>query len=88
MHSLKIDRSFVGDLGNGGDASIVNTIISMSRSLGLKVVAEGVETTDQLAFLRRNGCDLAQGYLLGRPQPDEMLPELVRGWPARRDLLA
>jgi diguanylate cyclase (GGDEF)-like protein/PAS domain S-box-containing protein len=88
MHSLKIDRSFVGDLGNGDDASIVHTIISMSRSLGLKVVAEGVETVDQLEFLRRNGCDLAQGYLLGRPQPDELVPELVLGWPARRDLLA
>lgn len=67
---LKIDRSFVSNLPDEESAStIVNTIIAMAQNLGLKVIAEGVETPEQLAFLRKSGCDAAQGYYLGMPMP-------------------
>ena len=68
--TVKIDRSFISGLPNDGDdAAITQAVIAMAHSLGLNVVAEGVETADQLAMLRRLGCDEAQGYLLGRPVP-------------------
>ena len=67
---LKVDQSFVRDLpGDGEDAAIVRTIISMARSLGLDTVAEGVETEAQQAFLRGEGCDQLQGYLFSAPLP-------------------
>jgi len=67
---LKIDQSFVRELATGGeDAAIVSTIISMARSLNLKVVAEGVEQEGQLAFLRAQGCDELQGFLFSPPLP-------------------
>ncbi len=67
---LKIDKSFVGELvSNPDDAAICASIIAMAHSLRLKVVAEGVETESQLGFLVQRGCDLAQGYLVGRPSP-------------------
>ncbi len=65
---LKIDRSFVKDLsGNADDAAIARAIVSMGHALGLRVVAEGVETEAQAHLLREMGCDEAQGYLFGRP---------------------
>ncbi|MDH5750035.1 MAG: EAL domain-containing protein [Rhodospirillales bacterium] len=70
VDTLKIDRSFVTDLpGNSGDASLTEAIIAMAKSLKLSVVAEGVETWDQLEFLRSLNCDYAQGYLFSRPLP-------------------
>ncbi|HVB52984.1 MAG TPA: EAL domain-containing protein [Candidatus Acidoferrales bacterium] len=67
---LKIDRSFVSGIGTGEeDSAIVAATISLGRALGLKTVAEGVETEAQAAFLVRNGCDELQGYLFGRPVP-------------------
>ncbi|WP_084386695.1 EAL domain-containing response regulator [Castellaniella caeni] len=70
VHRLKIDMSFIRDLEtNPGNVSIVTAIIALGHGLGLEVVAEGVETPQQLAHLRRLGCDLIQGYLLGRPVP-------------------
>jgi EAL domain-containing protein (putative c-di-GMP-specific phosphodiesterase class I) len=69
---LKIDRSFVDGLGDDPeDTAIVTAIISMSRALGVDVVAEGVETRRQLEELRRLGCDRAQGYLFSRAAPPE-----------------
>ena len=69
---LKIDRSFVKDLPQSESAKkIVKAITGLGRSFGISIVAEGVETRQQLEYLRRQGCDEVQGYLLGRPQPSE-----------------
>jgi diguanylate cyclase (GGDEF)-like protein/PAS domain S-box-containing protein len=68
IDALKIDQSFVGQITSvSDDASIVTAVISMARSLNLRVVAEGVETLEQLTFLRAQGCDEAQGYYFSRP---------------------
>jgi EAL domain-containing protein (putative c-di-GMP-specific phosphodiesterase class I) len=70
LDTLKVDQSFVrGVPDDGEDAAITRAIIHMAHSLGLQVVAEGVEEQRQLDFLREEGCDIAQGYLLGRPMP-------------------
>ncbi|MEO1750988.1 EAL domain-containing protein [Thiofaba sp. EF100] len=72
IHELKIDRSFIRDLPHDGDdAAIVDTIIAMAAHLKLMVVAEGVETEAQAAFLRERGQVIAQGFLYGRPEPAE-----------------
>jgi diguanylate cyclase (GGDEF)-like protein len=78
VSALKIDRSFVGDLGQREDADkICAAIIALARELKLKVVAEGVETPEQLAFLERHRCDQAQGFLISRPVPARELEELL-----------
>lgn len=70
LDQIKIDRSFVSDAAEDGEnVGIILAIISMSRSLGLQVIAEGVETQAQRDFLARNGCNAYQGYLFGRPMP-------------------
>jgi EAL domain-containing protein (putative c-di-GMP-specific phosphodiesterase class I) len=69
-HELKIDRSIVQDVaGSQRDALIVRSTIDLAHSLGLKVVAEGIETNDQFSLLSAMGCDQAQGYLVARPMP-------------------
>ncbi|MGH8147259.1 MAG: putative bifunctional diguanylate cyclase/phosphodiesterase [Rhodanobacteraceae bacterium] len=71
---LKIDRAFVQNLHEGQeDAAIVSAIIALGKALGLTITAEGVETVEQQAFLTRQGCDLLQGHLLGRPARAEAL---------------
>ncbi|MBX3453866.1 EAL domain-containing protein [Ferrovibrio sp.] len=73
--ALKIDRSFVNAAPRDANAArLVEAVLAMARGLGLDAVAEGVETAEQLNFLRRRGCEMAQGFLLGRPQPVEKLP--------------
>jgi EAL domain-containing protein (putative c-di-GMP-specific phosphodiesterase class I) len=67
---LKIDRSFVVQTTKGGrDATIAQAIISLAHGLELRVLAEGVETGEQLEFLKIHGCDECQGYLFAKPQP-------------------
>ena len=78
MNTLKIDKSFVRDVAvSSDDASIVDTIINMSRGLRLKVIAEGVENRDQLHFLRERRCDQMQGFLFSRPLPNDELFSLL-----------
>jgi EAL domain-containing protein (putative c-di-GMP-specific phosphodiesterase class I) len=83
---LKIDRTFVRDLISvPDDAAITAAIIAMAHALDLKVVAEGVETHEHLAFLRGQGCDEVQGHLVGRAVPADRFAEwLARGRPGTR----
>ncbi|MEO8003879.1 MAG: EAL domain-containing protein, partial [Betaproteobacteria bacterium] len=82
VDTLKIDRSFVRDVNvNEDDAAIARAIVTMAHQLSLKVVAEGVETRGQLAFLVENGCDEAQGFLFSRPVPAEKLQSLPEAYP-------
>ena len=75
---VKIDRSFVNDIpGDAGDSALTRAIIAMGHSLGLHVCAEGVERSDQLDFLRHEGCDEYQGYFFAKPLPETALTELL-----------
>jgi EAL domain-containing protein (putative c-di-GMP-specific phosphodiesterase class I) len=85
LSAVKIDRSFVTPLLKGRkEASIVESLIAMAHGLGLKVIAEGVENTDQFDLLGSLGCDYAQGFLIGKPMPfdqfDEGFAQSVRPW--------
>jgi diguanylate cyclase (GGDEF)-like protein len=80
LHELKIDRSFVAGVDTDPDnAAIVIAIIAMAHCLGLSVVAEGVETQAQLAFLKDKGCDECQGFLFAKPMPAEAFGKLLAG---------
>jgi diguanylate cyclase (GGDEF)-like protein len=82
LDQVKIDQGFVRDvLADPNDAAIVRTILALARSMDLDVVAEGVETTGQLAFLRLHGCEGFQGYLFGRPAPAEDIDAILRTGP-------
>jgi diguanylate cyclase (GGDEF)-like protein/PAS domain S-box-containing protein len=78
VHVLKIDRSFVGGLGRvPEDTAIVRATVAFARSMGMSVTAEGIETAEQLAYVRALDCDLGQGYYLSRPLPSETVGELL-----------
>ncbi|MGS0758182.1 EAL domain-containing protein, partial [Roseateles sp. GG27B] len=74
VDALKIDRSFVMEMTTGSQGlALVSTIINLAHALGLKVVAEGVETEDQARLLRLLSCDEMQGYLFSKPLPRDLL---------------
>jgi diguanylate cyclase len=79
IDTLKIDQSFVNQMISSPDnASIVRAVISMSKSLNQKVIAEGIETPEQFAFLQAQDCDEGQGYYFSRPVPAEALADLLK----------
>ncbi|MEG3191750.1 EAL domain-containing protein [Lysobacter sp. D1-1-M9] len=81
--TLKIDKEFIDDLTHDADdEAITSTVITMAHSLGLNVIAEGVETEGQVQFLREHGCDEIQGFWLARPLDPQACLEFLRRWPA------
>ena len=81
LHTLKIDRRFVGDLRDERSGTITRTIVSLAHSLGVVAVAEGVENDDQRRFLTEAGCDLAQGFLIAPPLPRSAFDRFLRDLP-------
>lgn len=81
VHRLKVDRSFIMNATtNAGDASIAKTIIQLGHAIGLKVIAEGVETIGQVEFLEDHGCDEFQGYFFSKPLPEGEFRGFARGY--------
>jgi EAL domain-containing protein (putative c-di-GMP-specific phosphodiesterase class I) len=77
---LKIDRAFIRDVAvSADDAAITTAIISMAKSLNLKVIAEGVETEAQMSFLRAHQCDEIQGYYFSKPLAADQVADKLRG---------
>jgi EAL domain-containing protein (putative c-di-GMP-specific phosphodiesterase class I) len=92
LDRIKIDRTFISNLGRTDRSlAIVRAVIGLAHGLGVPVLAEGVETGNQLAMVIKEGCDEVQGYLIGRPQPIEAYATIVAqgsgaGAPARRSV--
>ncbi len=79
IDTLKVDRSFIRDLSkNSEDQGITEAIIAMGKTLSLTVIAEGVETEEQEAFLRSHACDEMQGYYFSKPTPPDQFADLLR----------
>jgi EAL domain-containing protein (putative c-di-GMP-specific phosphodiesterase class I) len=77
--TLKIDRSFVGDIpGDENDAAIAKAVITLGNSLNLRVVAEGIETGEQLRFLEQNQCTIGQGYFISQPLPKQEIENWMK----------
>jgi len=82
VHTLKIDRAFITDIySDSDDVAIVEAVLGLGKHFNMKVVAEGVEDEDQLNFLKTQGCDIAQGYLISRPMPVAIFLAWLRKWP-------
>lgn len=76
--TLKVDRSFVKDVGeNGENSEVLRTIIALAKSLDMRVIAEGIETTEQLMLLQSLGCEYGQGFLMAKPAPRDAISELM-----------
>ena len=89
IDTLKIDRMFIARVTDAGyDRTIVEVLVQLGRTLGLDIVAEGVETRDQLAFLQNSGCGRAQGYLVARPMPIDALTRWFRDRAVAADAVA
>ena len=79
LDALKIDQWFIHELGkNPDDAAIAIAIISMGQGLNLRIIAEGVETAEDLAFLKAHGCQEAQGFYFSPPVPSEQIVQLLK----------
>jgi diguanylate cyclase (GGDEF)-like protein len=76
---IKIDRTFVQDAVSHDGSAIISAVVGLGRTLGMSITAEGVETAEQLMLVKRQGCDEAQGFLLGKPLPHDALSRLLRG---------
>lgn len=74
---LKIDRTFIANLDSVTDRSVADLLVSLGRDLQLDVVAEGIETSDQLAWAKAAGCTHAQGFFLARPEPEEDMRDSI-----------
>jgi EAL domain-containing protein (putative c-di-GMP-specific phosphodiesterase class I) len=74
---LKIDRAFIKDLDNGDNGAVAGLVISLGAKLGLKTIAEGVETQEQAKFLKDLGCDEVQGFMYAKPMPENKLLEFI-----------
>ena len=84
IRALKIDKSFINDVStNINDAIIVNSVISLGKNLGLVVIAEGIESEEQLQFLVKNGCLRGQGYHLSRPLSFEQMTTFLETVPKK-----
>ena len=81
VDALEIDRAFTSEIHEPEGRAIVRTIIGLGRILDLRVIAEGVETTEQADFLRREGCHALQGYWIGRPMESGIFEAWLRTWP-------
>ena len=83
IDKLKIDQSFIRDIStNENDAMITTTIISMGHNLRVRVIAEGVENSEQFGFLREHQCDETQGYYVSTPLPPEEFASFIKSRPA------
>jgi EAL domain-containing protein (putative c-di-GMP-specific phosphodiesterase class I) len=79
IHRLKIDRSFIKDIPQDkNDCAIAAAILALSKELNLKVIAEGIETQEQVDFLAKFACTDLQGFLFGKPVAPEQIPDLIR----------
>jgi EAL domain-containing protein (putative c-di-GMP-specific phosphodiesterase class I) len=88
FNELKLDRSFVtGAADNGSLKAIVAATVAMAGQLGMTSVAEGIESREDWDFLRKLGCDVAQGYFIARPMFGDELPAWAQGWALRRGTL-
>ncbi|MFZ1414588.1 MAG: EAL domain-containing protein [Defluviicoccus sp.] len=79
IRRIKIDRSFVSDIGGGNDGALVRATVAMASCLGIGVIAEGIETRPQWEWLRHHGCPEGQGYLFGMPEDSDRLTQLIAG---------